>query len=340
MRAGGDAARHPGLVARPGRQGLAHGDAGRGRGGADRDRHPRAGRPRRGDRVRRIGGAAMSGSNRVLWSEGLFLRAAAFPAAGPRHRGAGARGAAGRAPAALGLRARSRSIRRCSRPGGSRWPRPAASSRTAPPSPFPRPWRRPSRSRSAATPPAGAGAAGAAGRGAGRRELRSGPCRAVRRPLPRRHRAGARRGARRRRARGDRDRPAGRAAACARKGGGRLHHAAGRRGDRAAGRRRRRAAPRISCRRRSPRRRCPSTRQLLAGAGHRARPDRRGARPDGARRRRAQRREPAGARARQHGATAARPHGRRRTSSTRPSCSSSSPASPGGWRPTARARGG
>ena len=94
----------------------------------------------------------MSDANRVLWSEGLFLRTQHFQQQ-DRYTEAVVRGAlAGRAAADLRLplpdaRPRAAGVGRSRRPVGARH-----LSRTARPSPSPRPWTRPSRWRSAATP--------------------------------------------------------------------------------------------------------------------------------------------------------------------------------------------
>ena len=215
LRAGGDAARPHGLAARPGRQGLADGDAGRA--GQHRDRHRRrSGRPASPWRPREPGARGMSDGDRVLWSEGLFLR--------PQHfqqqdrptealvRGALQAGAAAR----LGLRVARRSTRRCSRPAAIAVTAARGIFPDGTPFAIPETMDPPEPVAIGRDTPAGRGAAGAAAGAAGRRELRPGARRALRRPLPRPHRAGARRGRRRRRARGDRDRPPGGAAARAR----------------------------------------------------------------------------------------------------------------------------
>ena len=236
------------------------------------------------DRLGRTGDDRMTDTNRVLWSEGLFLRTQHFQQQ-DRHTEALVRGAAAGGPAAdLRLPRPDARHRPAGRRARSRSPRPAASSRTARPSPFPRRWTPPEplaitrdtgRRRRAARP---------AARAARRRELRPRPCRALAArataagssgsatrcraaPTPRRSRSPDRRPLLL---------PPGRPV------GGYTtlpvaeHHGPARRRRRGAGRRLPAAG--------AHQRRGALLRPAAAGGGHRPRPHRRGAWPDGARR--------------------------------------------------------
>ena len=103
----------------------------------------------------------------------------------------------------------------------------------------------------------------------------------VRSPLSRPDRVGPRRRAGRFGSRGDRDRPPAGAAACAGQIGRRLHRTAGSRASRASAPMAASRSTTRSCRRRWSPARWPGT-AIAAGSGHRPRPDRRGAWQDGA----------------------------------------------------------